>query len=104
MTKETKTFAIDADAIRELAALMEETGLTEIEVSEGGARDSRRVRSNGRLRRARASCGASGPGVSAGRGGARRPGGYQRANAGRRHLADGRHRLYAPRSVLATFC
>ena len=35
MAKETKTFDIDGDAIRELAAIMEETGLTEIEVSEG---------------------------------------------------------------------
>ncbi len=35
MVKETKSFDIDSDAIRELAALMEETGLTEIEVSEG---------------------------------------------------------------------
>ena len=35
MAKETKTFDIDSAAIRELAAIMEETGLTEIEVSEG---------------------------------------------------------------------
>ncbi len=33
--KENRTFQIDAEAIRELAALMEETGLTEIEVTEG---------------------------------------------------------------------
>ncbi len=35
MAKETKSFDIDADTIRELAGLMEETGLTEIEVTEG---------------------------------------------------------------------
>ena len=33
--KDNRSFEIDAQAIRELAALMEETGLTEIEVSEG---------------------------------------------------------------------
>ncbi len=33
-----KKFDIDADSIRELAGLMEETGLTEIEVSEGERR------------------------------------------------------------------
>ena len=53
MTNETKPFDIDAEAIRELAALMEETGLTEIEVSEGEKRDPRRQGSNGCLRRAR---------------------------------------------------
>ena len=35
---QAKTFDIDAASIRELAELMEETGLTEIEVSEGERR------------------------------------------------------------------
>ena len=36
--KDGKRLDIDSEAIRELAALMEETGLTEIEVSEGDRR------------------------------------------------------------------
>ena len=84
---------IDQDLIRELAKLLEETGLSELEIEQEGTRI--RVARGGRVVAARCA-GAR----------CRRPGGDAARHAGRgcretsrrRDLADGRHRLsLAPR-------
>ena len=86
--------AIDHELIRELAKLLDETGLTEIEIERAGLRvrvgarrrRPRRRRAGAPRRRRRR------PPPAAGRAG--RSG----QASGRRHLADGRHRLSRRRS------
>ena len=91
------TPGVDPDVVREMAKLLEETGLSEIEVERGGVR----------VRVARERTGAQGTAAAApaapaaARGGRHRSQRRRRARAQARHhgdLADGRHRLSLARS------
>ena len=92
-SKAKATPAIDAAAIRELAELLTETGLTEIEIEQGGAR----------LRVAKQAGGhyvsAAAPAAACGNRSSSRSSGHAERSAGRRRaLAHGRHRLCRARA------
>ena len=83
---------VDRDLIRELTKLLDETGLTEIEIEQDGKR-VRVARSAAACRcaaRVPATLAPQPLGESADRAA------RSRQASGRRHLADGRHRLFSP--------
>ncbi len=93
MAKSPKGPTVDRDLIRELAKLLDETGLTEIEIEQRRPARARRPRAPSRRPRPR-------------RAPRRRASADRQDNApldpvqasGRRHLADGRHRLRCGRA------
>ena len=82
--------AIDQDLIRELAKLLDETGLTEIEIERDGLRV--RVGRGGAVDACRSAGAAAAPARAPLRRRRSAPGRSRQASR-RRHLADGRHRL-----------
>ena len=95
MTEDTQTggsaMQIDIDLVRQLATMLDDTGLTEIEVEDGGRRI--RVVRNGAV--VAPIHYAAAPAAAAVRGrGACRAGGQRQRGA----LADGRHRLSVRRA------
>ena len=83
--------SIDATAIRELAELLAETGLTEIEIEQGGARLRVAEQAAGKSSR-RSGCACAGCGERRG------PGGPEGPAAGRGALAHGRNGLCRARA------
>ena len=88
---------VDVELVRQLAALLDETNLTEIEVEDG----DRKVRVARKAARSRRPCITRPRRPPHQRPAPARPGGRSRARAERRQrgqVADGRHRLSDPQS------